>query len=129
MNKFKLRFSLAKGKNYLKWKLTHPDGKVEFLEPTEVVITLDGAKLVNQKGTATKIFNGAHKEVCAWVEADSVSVHHQKPSSQLIMSTTTPKVTYNPRVTPNWVLNGENVDKEKFTRLYTIGRNLHLFIR
>ena len=113
----------------MKWKLTDNEGNVQFLDPNEVTITLNGAKLVNRKSTAKKIFDGAHKEVCAWVEADSVNVHVQKPSSRLMMSTSTPKVSYNPRITPNWVLNGEDVDKQTFGRLYTVGRDIHLFFK
>ena len=29
----------------------------------------------------------------------------------------------------DWVLNGENVDKEVFGRLYTIGRNIHIYYK
>ena len=127
--KFKLRFNLGQGENFMKWKLTSPDGEVQFFEPSEVVITLNNAKLINHKSTAKKIFDGANKEVCAWIEADRVDVHEQKSGDMLMMPTSKPKVSYNPRIVPNWVLNGENVDKEVFGRLYTIGRNIHLYYK
>lgn len=119
--KYKIRFNLGKGKNYMKWKITYPSGAVRYFEPSEVVLKLKGCKLRNQKNGAKKIFEGANKFVVAWVDADEVTVLKQ---TQLQIAFD--KVSYNPRVTPNWELNGQDVDNEEFDALVSINRELFL---
>lgn len=119
--KFKVRFNLGKGVNFMKWKVTYPSGAVRYYEPSEVVLKLKNCKLVNRKGGAKKIFEGANKFVVAWVEADEVTVLKQ---TQLQVAFD--KVSYNPRVTPNWVLNGEDVDGQEFEAMVSINRELFL---
>ena len=118
---YKIRFNLGKGKNFMKWKITDPKGKSKYYEPSEVVIKMLDCFLRNQKATATKIHEGANKLVCAWVEAKDVVVLEQ---TQLQVAFD--KVSYNPRVTPNWELNGENVDGERFEAMVSINRELFL---
>ena len=119
--KFQIRFNLGTGENYLKWKVTSPKGNVQYLEPSEVTIYMENCKLVNQKGSATKIFEGANKTVCAWVEAEVVTIYHKIPKDFVEGGV---QVRYNPRVTPNWVMNGENVDKQNVGNLISIDRDL-----
>jgi hypothetical protein len=118
---YKVRFNLGAGENFMKWKITDPKGNHSYYEPSEVVIKMTGCFLRNQKGTAKKIHEGADKSVCAWVEAEAVEVLEQR---QLQMAFD--KVSYNPRVTPNWVMNGENVDGETFEAMVSINRELFL---
>jgi len=82
---------------------------------------MEGCKLVNQKGTAKKIFDGANKTVCAWVEANNVTTYHKMPNDFVEGGV---QVSYNPRVTPNWVMEGKDVDKQKVGDLITIDRNI-----
>ena len=119
--KYLIRFNLGTGENYLKWKITTPSGNHHYHEPSHVTIFMEGCRLVNQKGTANKIFEGANKSVCAWVEADKVAIYHKMPKDFIEGGK---RVSYNPRVTPNWVLDGENVDKQKVGNLVSEGRNL-----
>ena len=74
MSKYKIRFNLGRGENYLKWKITSPNGDVNNYEPTEVCLHMENCKLVNQKGSAQKIFDGANKTVCAWIESETVTI-------------------------------------------------------
>ncbi len=114
-----VRFNLGAGVNYLKWKITSPLGVVEYLDPNKVSISMYGCKLVNQKSTAKKIHDGANKSVCAWIEAAEVHIGHCSIDTSLLT-----KVSYNPRVTPNWVMNNENVDKHLIDALITQGRSI-----
>tara|TARA_R110001606_G_scaffold222434_2_gene370303 strand:+ start:2483 stop:2881 length:399 start_codon:yes stop_codon:yes gene_type:complete len=126
-NKFQIRFNLGAGDNYKKWKVTSPQGDVQYIEPNEVNIFMEGCKLCNQKGTATKIFEGANKTVCAWVEADNVVVMNHVIDNQDDFIVVGDEVSYNPRVTPNWTYNNENVDKSEFSDLVTKGRAIYSF--
>ena len=117
---FKVRFNLGLGKNYMKWKITHPNKTVEYLNPDEVQLVLTNCKLKNNKTAAKKIFDGSYKTVCAWIECENVEVIN-KSTSTFDKSN---QVSYNPRKTPNWIFKGENVDNHHFDKLISIGRNL-----
>jgi len=125
-NKFQIRFNLGAGDNYKKWKVTSPQGDVQYIEPNEVNIFMEGCKLCNQKGTATKIFEGANKTVCAWVEADNVDIIRKYDENDFIV--VGDEVSYNPRVAPNWIYNNENADKSEFSDLVTKGRGIYNLI-
>ena len=118
---YKVRFNLGAGENFMKWKITDPEGNHTYHEPSEVVLKMTGCFLRNQKATANKIHNGAEKSVCAWVEAKEVKVLNQRQ-----LQVAFDKVSYNPRVTPNWEMNGENVDGKTFEAMVSINRGLHL---
>jgi len=119
---YKVRFNLGTGKNFLKWKITHPDGKVEYHEPNDVILDMTDCFLRNQFGTAKKIFDGANKTVCAWVEAKDVRVLTPFNQSPVVLE----QVSYNPRVAPHWMCNGKDVDGESFESIISINRNLFL---
>lgn len=116
---YKIRFHLAKGVNYMHWQIKHKDGTVEFHDPSKVTIFMSGCKLKNNTNMAQKIFDGAHKDVCAWVEAEDVSVAIIPIKN--IMDTST-KVLYNPKVSINWRNKGKNVDGVVFDELFTFGK-------
>jgi len=116
----KVRFHLAQGVNFMKWQIKDNKGNVIYLEPSEVSLSLHNCKLVNRPSTAKKIHEGAHKTVCAWIECEGYNIN--KPPTVVDNQI----VTYNPRVTPNWVLNGENVDGVIYEEIETLNRALHL---
>jgi len=120
-NKYQVRFNLGKGKNFMKWKVSYPSGTARYYEPSEVLIIMSGCKLVNHKGTAQKIFDGANKTVCAWVECDGVKV-----INKVVTQSEARQVCYNPRVTPHWVLDNEVVDKVEFEELFTVGKSVRV---
>ena len=120
--KFITRFNLGTGENYMKWKVTSPTGNIVYYEPNDVTLFIEGCKLVNRKGAAKKIFDGANKEVCAWVESKAVTVYHKMPVD---FTEGGMKVSYNPRVTPNWVMDGKDVDKLMIGDLISTGRDLN----
>jgi hypothetical protein len=125
---YQVRFNLGKGDKFMKWKVTNPDGTVEYYEPSEVQVRMFDCFLRNQKGTAEKIFNGANKTVCAWVECDDVVVMPVEEELVSEMEEFT-RVSYNPRVAPNWVCQGENADGEKLNVIVSEDRGLYTLIK
>ena len=119
MSKYKIRFNLGRGENYLKWKVTSPNGDVNYYEPNDVCLHMENCKLVNQQGTAKKIHDGANKTVCAWIESETVTIFEPLNIVQGI------KVSFNPRVQPNWVCDGEIVDKGRFDVLYSFENGVY----
>lgn len=119
MKRFKVRFHLGEGVNKFKWRIEDTKkGTHEFLVPEEVTLVLTNTFLRNQKGTAQKIFDGANKTVCAWVECDGVLIRDR------VNIVGKQRLNYNPRVTPNWVVNGENADGNSYDQLISVGRKL-----
>ncbi len=125
MKSIKVRFNLGAGKNFMKWKIQHPDGKVEYHSPEDVQLFMSDCVLKNQKKTAQKIFDGGEKVVCAWVLCKSLELKQSTLDSELDGILTGDKVSYNPRVTPHWMLNGENVDGMSVDKLVTVGRGVY----
>lgn len=117
---YKVRFNLGAGKNFMKWKVEGPEGTA-YYSPDEVQIVMSNCQLKNQKKTAQKILDGAHKTVCAWVKCAGLTVKNErvfdeKDSIQL---------KYNPRVLPHWFINeGENADNLTATLIFSSGRKL-----
>jgi hypothetical protein len=120
MKNYKVRFNLGRGANYLKWKVTSPNGKVNYYEPNNVCLHMENCKLVNQKGSAQKIFDGANKTVCAWIECEVLTIFH--PLNNIAQGI---KISYNPRVQPNWVCDGEIVDKGRYDVLYSFENGVY----
>ena len=107
----KVRFNLSRGANYMKWKVEYPDGTKEYLSPETYRLIMTKALLKNYKKTAQKIFDGGEKVVCAWVMCESIQILEREPT-YLINHTNT--ITYNPRISPNWVYWGVNADGFNF---------------
>ena len=119
MKSSKIRFNLGKGKNYLKWKVERPGKETEYLDPNEVQLVLRNCELKNNQTSSKKIFDGANKRVCSWVLCESMEIKTNDFSSH-----SENQIRYNPRVQPNWLLNGENVDGQKFDTIISDGKNL-----
>ena len=115
----KVRFNLSSGKNFMKWKVEHPNGMVEYLSPDDVQLVMNGCVLKNHKKTATKIFEGSHKTVCAWILCDEITV-----LSETKIMDNLQQVKYNPRVQPNWVIDGEIADNSRVEKLHTLGKGV-----
>jgi hypothetical protein len=118
---YKVRFNLGAGVRFMKWKITNPDGNHTYHEPNDVVLKLKGCKLYNNVSGAKKIKDGANKTVVAWVVAEDVEVLVQR---QLQIGFD--RVSYNPRVSPHWILNGQIVDGEMFEMMVSINSGLYL---
>jgi hypothetical protein len=121
MKSIKVRFNLGAGKNYMKWKIEYPDGKVEYFRPTNIQLVMSDCTLKNYKKTADKIFKGANKTVCAWVLCKEIEIRKEnfEPDNEN-------KIRYNPRVQPNWMFNGEIVDGKKFDNIISVDFGLYI---
>ena len=117
MKSIKVRFNLGRGKNYMKWKIQHPDGKIEYHSPTDVQLVMHDCVLKNYKSVSQKIFEGGEKVVCAWVLCKSLAI---KKSDFIQADLDGERIRYNPRVTPNWILDGENVDGMSVDKLVSV---------
>ena len=120
MKRIKVRFNLGRGKNYMKWKIEHPDKKVTYYSPEEVQLIMYNCTLKNNKKISEKIYNGANKQVCSWVLCEKITI-----SEEIIFDQKDNSVTYNPRVVPNWVYNDKNVDNMFFNQLHTIKNKIY----
>lgn len=112
---YKVRLHHAKGEHFMHWRVERIiDGMVWFINPAFTTIAMQSCFLRNQKGAANKIFSGGNKTVCAWIECKYINIILSEPKKQ-----SGEIVSYNPKVTPNWVLNGKDVDYNVFTTLTT----------
>lgn len=114
---FKVRFSLEK-KTYMKWIIKQGDS-VEVYDPDKVSLLLEGCKLVNRESIAKRIHSGADKRVCAWIEAEAVTV---LPSE---CGPCFEQIKYDPRHTPHWIDGETIVDGVEFSSLMTKGRRVY----
>ncbi len=122
MKSFKIRFNLGRGKNYMKWKIQHPDGTIEYHSPTDIQLLMHDCILKNHKKTAQKIYDGGEKVVCAWVLCKSLAI---KKEAFIQADAHGERIRYNPRVTPHWILDGENVDGMSVNKLVSVDFGLY----
>ena len=122
MKRIKVRFNLGRGKNFMKWKVQYPNGAVEYYTPSEVQLIMKGCQLRNHKGVAQKIFDGGEKVVCAWVLCDEIEINKH---IFLQLDAYCHRIKYNPRVQPNWLLNGEVVDNQKYEVIGSVDFGLY----
>ena len=125
MKSFKVRFHLAKGKNFQKWQITNPCGNIAYFDPAEVELVLSDCVLKNHKKVAQSIFNGANKTVCAWVLCNEVIIRSSIKSIPFGVDPDM-QVSYNPRVVPNWMFENAPVDNQKFNQLISFNRRLYV---
>jgi hypothetical protein len=126
--RIKVRFNLSRGKHYMQWKITYPTGAVQYCSPTSTQLVMTGCTLKNSRITAEKIFNGQHKVVCAWVLCDSIKVKYSVFNQYDVDGN--PRVKYNPRVKPHWVIetrSGDtNADNSHFSELGSVDYKLFI---
>lgn len=129
--RYKVRFNLGRGENYMKWKVVDPKGVTSYYFPTGVQLRMTGCVLKNNKAAAKRIFRGeSNKVVCAWVLCDKLEIITDdfiQPDETL-----SPRLKFNPRVAPNWQLEltsklkqDLNVDDEYFNTITTVDYRLY----
>ena len=124
--RYKVRFNLGRGENYMKWKVVDPKGVTSYYFPTGVQLRMTGCSLKNNKAAAKRIYRGeSNKVVCAWVlceKLDLVTEQFAQPVSN--------RLKFNPRTAPNWQLEqGEhilNADDEYFNEITTVDYALYI---
>jgi hypothetical protein len=121
----KVRFNLGRGANYKKWKIIYPEGLIVYHNPNEVQLILKTCRLINQKNQSKKIFDGANKSVCAWVLCEEIEIHYGKPFNV----SDNPEIRFNPRIKPNWVVDGVESDNLLIREVVTDENKLYLSVK
>ena len=89
-----------------------------FVNPAKHSLKMTNCYLHNSLARTSKIHLGMiHKERCAWIVCESFEIVKQE-------SSTGDEISFNPRIAPHFMLKGENVDGEKFTKLTTLGAKI-----
>jgi hypothetical protein len=117
---YKIRFHLAKGKNYQKWQIKSSGGTKFYLPPSKCILKLNECKLINNKRVANKIFDGSNKSVCAWIEFkdyETLDVYEFADNLK--------QLRFNPRVLPHWFdVNKKDVDNKEYNNLLIFGKDV-----
>lgn len=121
MKKTNVRFNLGRGVNYMKWKIKHSNGSIQYLNPMDVQLVLSGCTLKNNKKQAQLIFDGNHKVICAWILCDEIEVKTSDFNQTDLFGK---NLRYNPRKEPNWLMDGKNVDGVKFDKIESVDYKL-----
>jgi len=124
MRRIKVRFSLQRGENYMKWRVIDSDGIVTYYNPCDVQLIMKGCTLRNNKKVATKIYNGeSTKVVCAWILCDEIEIRHSD-----FIKASDYKIKYNPKLAPHWMFLGEDIDDRNVSYIYSVDSKLHIDI-
>jgi hypothetical protein len=89
-----------------------------------VQLRMTGCTLRNSPATAAKIHAGAHKSVCAWILCDQITISTELEAPSITQLKNFEQLSYNPRVQPNWLCDGVNVDGASYDQLITLGKTL-----
>jgi hypothetical protein len=120
MRRFRVRFNLGRGPNYMKWKVEGPHG-VSYHSPTDTQLLLKGCELKNNLKAAKRIHAGESKSVCAWVLCEQIYFIGARPCRDKSI-----KISYNPKKNPHWCLpGGHPVDGLKVEWLHTIDYGIY----
>ena len=120
MKRIKVRFSLQRGENYMKWRVIGSDGIVTYYNPCDVQLIMRECTLRNNKKMATKIFNGeSTKVVCAWILCNDLEIRHSD-----FVKESDFKIKYNPKVAPNWTFLGEDIDDRNVSYIVSVDYKL-----
>jgi len=105
-----------------------------YFNPDNVELVMFNCRLMNQRGTANKIHEGANKTVCAWIQCKDLMINLKRDIRGLPAFNSgwsernlekVGVVAYNPRKSPNWRdENGNNIDKQKMSIIMSEGRGL-----
>lgn len=116
----KIAFHLGRGANYMHWQIKNAQGEAVYVNPNTHSVILYGCKLKNQASASMKIFKGADKLRCAWVEFESYEI---VTASDFKSST---HLQFNPRVCPTWKVNGnEGQDNRTFDIIATTSNQMY----
>jgi len=119
---YKIAFHLAKGKNFQHWQIKDKDNNCTYVNPKENDLILYNCKLKNQFSASKKIFHGADKLRCAWVQFESFEIIEKSNYTSDI------HIQFNPRKCPTWKVNdSENQDNREFKSIKSNNNQLYQF--
>lgn len=114
---YRVRFHLAAGEHYRHWQVRGPSGSVTYHDPAAVSLTLRGCRLVVRPGAAARVHAAGVKDVCGWIECESVTV--TPPLLPFGAS-----VRFNPIESVHWYVGFEVADGLSVGELITTGREV-----
>lgn len=125
MKRYRVRFHLARGDNYMKWQVFDRQQNTKtYFEPSLKSLFMKNCELGNHPTTAKKIYDGQNKTVCAWVSCDDVQIWDND-----IVKLDTSGMThykYNPKKNPHWFTDTHNNrDGMKFSTMITQQRAVY----
>jgi len=133
--RFRVRFHLGKGPNFMHWQVSdwghrrkaNSNPHRDYYSPETCDIMMYNCVLGNQPSTAQKIFDGANKTVCAWVDCDNLEIRYKKDPKYTELDTEgLTRYKYNPRKNPHWFTDDDNnVDGKTFAILATTERQIY----
>ena len=101
MKRYRVRFHLAKGENYMKWQVFDRQANTkDYFDPNSMSLFMKNCELGNHPATAKKIYNGDNKTVCAWISCDDYQVWDNERFTLNAGAMTHYK--YNPKKNPHW---------------------------
>lgn len=124
---YKLRFNLSAGKYFQQWQLKNRN-EICYFAPSEVTIRAYNVTLKNNSRISSKIFQGARKTVCAWLDCEYIDISPvEKFDSEGLTH-----LSFNPRKFPCWTIPGQyneinlpwNLDGKYVSNIVTMGRNV-----
>ena len=130
MTKYAIRRDLKKGKTFgflqVRECITNSKlGKeIALIDGKKYSLIMKECFLYNSLGTSTKIFEGrnlpkqVYKKPCAWIVCNSFEVVDT-------LKPTLNEVTFNPRISPNFMLNDTNVNKTNHNILISSGCRIY----
>jgi hypothetical protein len=115
----------------MKWKVEIPGQPAKYISPDVAQLRMTGCTVKNQPGTANKIHQGANKTVCAWILCNEINIltDLNMDSPSITQLKNFEQLSYNPRVQPNWLCGGINVDGESYDTVVSSGKNLFAQIK
>ena len=120
MRRIKVRFSLQRGENYMKWKVINSDGTTTYYSPCDVQMIMRGCTLKNNRKLSEKIFNGTStKNVCGWILCKSIEIRHSD-----FIKESDYKIRFNPKIAPFWMFMGDDVDNKQLSYIVSVDYKL-----
>ena len=125
MKRYRVRFHLARGDNYMKWQgVDKQNNTKEYFDPNSMSLFMKNCELGNHPATAKKIYNGDNKTVCAWISCDDYQVWDNERFTLNASAMTHYK--YNPKKNPHWFTDThDNRDGLKLGTMITQNRAVY----
>lgn len=125
---YKVRFHLGAGKHFKHWQIRSECG-VSYYWPIEVQLFLFGCVLKSNKKKAYKVYAEQVRDVCGWVEAETIRVEAMTFAYEPIPVEGLPRISYDPKVTPYWKVEGDSDNYEMLRVQRVVSNGNKLFMK
>ena len=124
--RYRVRFHLARGDNYMKWQVfDRQQNTKSYLDPNFKSLVMFNCELGNHSSTAKRIYAGENKTVCAWVACDDIKIKDRSDVIPPVANGMT-HYKYNPKKNPHWFTDShDNRDGLKLNLMMTHERKVY----